>query len=138
MEISDNLLCLYTGKMEKKGGSYRVEIPKLELKKGEIDVGEVYRVAMLPAEDTTENEAESEVGEEDGTSYTKPPVEEGERRTVEIESLGEQGDGIARVERGFVVIIPDTEKGERVSIEVQDVRENVAFAEVVERIDYYQ
>ncbi|ESS07370.1 MAG: putative RNA-binding protein, contains TRAM domain protein, partial [uncultured archaeon A07HB70] len=65
-----------------------------------------------------------------------PPVEEGEQRTVEIEDIGDQGDGITRVERGFVVIVPDTEQGERVSIEVTDVRENVAFADVVERVSY--
>ena len=66
-----------------------------------------------------------------------PPVEEGETRTVEIENIGDQGDGITRVERGFVVIVPDTEQGERVAIEITDVRENVAFAEVVERVSYY-
>jgi predicted RNA-binding protein with TRAM domain len=66
------------------------------------------------------------------------PVEEGEERTVEIEDIGEQGDGITRVERGFVVIVPDTEQGERVTVEITDVRENVAFAEVVERRSYYE
>jgi predicted RNA-binding protein with TRAM domain len=66
-----------------------------------------------------------------------PPVEEGEQRDVEIENLGDQGDGITRVERGFVVIVPDTEPSERVTVEITDVRENVAFAEVVERLSYY-
>jgi predicted RNA-binding protein with TRAM domain len=56
---------------------------------------------------------------------------------VEIEDIGEQGDGITRVERGFVVIVPDTEQGERVNIEITDVGENVAFAEVTERVSYY-
>lgn len=68
----------------------------------------------------------------------KPPVETGETRQVEIESIGEQGDGITRVERGFVVIVPDTEVGERVRITVTDVRDSVAFAEVEERIDDYE
>ncbi|WP_328766624.1 TRAM domain-containing protein [Haloarcula nitratireducens] len=66
-----------------------------------------------------------------------PPVEEGETRRVEIEDIGEQGDGVARVERGYVVIVPDTELGERVAVEIQTVTENVAFAEVTERISYY-
>jgi len=35
----------------------------------------------------------------------EPPVEAGETRTVEIEDVGDQGDGITRVERGFVVIV---------------------------------
>ncbi|MFD1687648.1 TRAM domain-containing protein, partial [Halobellus litoreus] len=53
------------------------------------------------------------------------------------EDLGDQGDGLTRVERGFVVIVPDTEQGERVTIEITDVRKNVSFAEVVKRLNYY-
>jgi predicted RNA-binding protein with TRAM domain len=64
-------------------------------------------------------------------------VEVGEQRNVEIEDLGEQGDGITRVERGFVVIVPDTELGERVSVKIESVRDSVAFASVVERLSYY-
>jgi len=64
-------------------------------------------------------------------------VEEGEQRDAEIEDIGEQGDGITRVERGFVVIVPDTELGERVTVEITDVRENVAFAEVTDRLSYF-
>jgi predicted RNA-binding protein with TRAM domain len=56
---------------------------------------------------------------------------------VEIDDLGEQGDGITRVDRGYVVIVPDTEQGERVRIRISDVQRNVAFAEVVERVSYY-
>jgi predicted RNA-binding protein with TRAM domain len=61
----------------------------------------------------------------------EPPVEEGERREVEIEDIGDQGDGITRVERGFVVIVPETKPGDRVTIEIADVQQNVAFAEVL-------
>lgn len=67
-------------------------------------------------------------------STQRPPVTEGETRDVVIEDTGEQGDGITRVERGFVVIAPDTEPDEHVEIEITDVRENVAFAEIVDRI----
>jgi len=54
-------------------------------------------------------------------------------RYVEIEDLGKQGDGIARVERGYVIIVPDTEVGERVKIEVTEVKSNFAVGEVVEK-----
>jgi predicted RNA-binding protein with TRAM domain len=57
---------------------------------------------------------------------------------VDIEDIGDQGDGVTRVERGFVVIVPDTKQGERVTIEITDVRQNVAFADVIERMDYYE
>ncbi|OYR81860.1 deoxyribonuclease, partial [Halorubrum sp. E3] len=45
---------------------------------------------------------------------------------------GDQGDGIAKVERGYVVIVPETSVGDRVTVEIQQVRENVAFADVVD------
>ncbi|EJN57658.1 TRAM domain-containing protein [Halogranum salarium B-1] len=66
------------------------------------------------------------------------PVEKGDQRTVDIEDIGEQGDGIARTDRGYVLIVPDTEKGERVTVEVTDVSESVGFADVVERKPYYE
>jgi predicted RNA-binding protein with TRAM domain len=61
----------------------------------------------------------------------RPPVERGEVRSVTIDTLGDQGDGLARVERGFVVIVPGTQPGDRVDVEITDVRETVAFAEPV-------
>ena len=48
-----------------------------------------------------------------------------------IEDVGDQGDGIARVERGYVIIVPDTKLGDQVVIEIENVRQNVAFADVV-------
>lgn len=130
MEISDNLLCLFSATLEARDGSYIIEIPEQEVDLGTIHDGTTYRVAMLS--DGTDGDAEYEEQQRKQDS-PGPPVEEGETREVEIEDIGEKGDGITRVERGFVVIVPDTEKGERVTIEIAEVRENVAFAEVVER-----
>ena len=42
-------------------------------------------------------------------------------REVEIESLGDQGDGITKIDGGYVVIVPDTEVGERVTTRLDDV-----------------
>lgn len=198
MEISDQLRCLFSGRVDEADGSYVIEIPKQELELGTIEADQTYRVALVPApeagdssggERSTNGErrssdanrshnghertdasstdsAESDTGaddESDGGSSDeastdesatadasesdrrhdgnrgrqRPPVEEGETRRVEIQDLGDQGDGITRVERGFVVIVPDTDQGERVEIEITDVRENVAFGEVVERLSYY-
>jgi len=69
------------------------------------------------------------------TTEPEPPVDRGDEVTVDIEGIGDQGDGIARVDRGYVIIVPDTEKGERVRIRVTSVKQNVAFAEVVERVE---
>lgn len=137
MKISEQLLCLFSGNIEEQDGRYVVEIPERELELGEVREEGNYRVALLPQtgqpdEVTTDPEPDREY------DSSGPPVEEGEIRDVEIEDIGEQGDGIARVERGYVVIVPDTETGERVSVEMATVRENVAFGEVVERLSYYE
>jgi predicted RNA-binding protein with TRAM domain len=60
-------------------------------------------------------------------------VEIGDTREVEIESLGDQGDGIARIDRGYVIIVPDTGVGDHVTVRIEETKENVAFAEVVDR-----
>ena len=153
MEISDRLECLFAADIEETDGAHVVEIPDREIELGGLAPGGTYRVAILPPASTTESaeapggdvrETDEEVAPppepdsdpEYGTQ--RPPVEEGDRRRVEIEDIGEQGDGITRVERGFVVIVPDTDRGERVVVEITDVAETVAFAEVVERISYYE
>lgn len=135
MEVPDNLLCLFNAELEEKDdGSYIIEVPAQEVSKGQIQSGEMYRAAVIQTEAM---ESEDRSGEQDGDELG-PPVEEGERRVVDIEDVGEQGDGIARVERGYVVIVPDTEPGERVEIEISNTRGNVGFAEVIERQDYYE
>lgn len=140
MEISDRLLCLFSARVEQRNGSYVVEIPEQELGLGDLVEGEAYRIAVLPAATETETETGTETETEATSAHPErkdgppaPPVGEGERRVVEIEDMGEQGDGITRVERGYVIIVPGTDVGERVTIEVTEVRENVAFAEVVDR-----
>lgn len=136
MEIADRLRCLFSGTVEERDGSFQIEVPKSELELGGIEEGATYQVALLRSPGTScESTDESNSRSRDSQD---PPVEEGETRQVDIEGIGEQGDGITRVERGFVVIVPDTEKGERVRITITDVRDSVAFAEVVERIDYYE
>jgi predicted RNA-binding protein with TRAM domain len=63
----------------------------------------------------------------------QPPVTEGETLEVEIESMGEKGDGLARVGPGYVVFVSDTEVGQQPLVRITAARENVAFAEVVEQ-----
>ena len=59
-----------------------------------------------------------------------PPVREGEQYDVRIESLGREGDGIAKVEN-FVVIVPNTKVGDNIKIRVTKVSRRVAFGEVI-------
>lgn len=99
---------------------------------------ETYRVALLRAEDTDTSSPHSqsnETGERKPPELATddPPVEEGEIVDVTIESIGEKGDGIAKVGPGYVVIVPDTEIDEQVTARISEVKDNIAFAEVVER-----
>jgi len=136
MEISDDLLCLFTTQVSAEDDSYHIEIPDREIENGTIDTTETYRVAMLPVEsDTTPDSSVDQPTEPTPVpeSDQQPPVAVGETRDVEIDSIGDKGDGIARIDRGYVVIVPDTEVGDRATVRIETAKENVAFAEIVER-----
>lgn len=59
-----------------------------------------------------------------------PPVREGEEIDVQIEAVGEKGDGIAKV-RNFVIFVPNTKQGDNVRIRVTKVLKRVGFGEVI-------
>ena len=133
MDIADNLLCLFTAEVEELGGGYVIRIPDRELQMGDVRPGDTYRIAIIGDSTDRTSGRRAQPRATARVRSPPPPVNEGDQRTVEIEDIGDQGDGVARVERGYVLIVPDTEVGERVTVEVTDVKENVAFAEVVER-----
>ena len=140
-EISDTLRLLFETSIDDEGDRYTVAIPSELVENGSIDTNQSYRVALLsavedestettPAKETTTPSSVSRP--EPAPSHSQgPPVEEGEVRTVSIDTLGDQGDGIAKVERGFIVIVPGTKPGDRVEVEITDVKETVAFAATV-------
>jgi predicted RNA-binding protein with TRAM domain len=132
MEISDKLLCLFSATIEDEGGEYTVEIPRREIDTGAVEPGETYRVALIATGEADDREEEETAGVEPPSDEPQPPVERGEIRYVEVEDIGKQGDGIARVERGYVIIVPGTEIGERVKVEVTEVKSNFAVGEVIE------
>jgi len=139
-QISDSVRLLFETSVDDEGDRYVVSIPSELVENGSIDTGQSYRVALLASE-ADESSAETTVTEPDRSTVSPPetasphsqgpPVEEGEVRTVSIDTLGDQGDGIAKVERGFIVIVPGTKPGDRVEVEITDVKETVAFAETV-------
>lgn len=132
MEISDKLLTVFTATIEEEDDSYIIEIPKQEISHSNIQPNEVYRTAVLSKPSVGVSNQNSEPQKQD-QQQSRIPVDNGEQRTVEIEDIGDQGDGITRIESGYVIIVPDTEPGERVTIEITDVQETVAFADVVDR-----
>ena len=130
MEIPEELLCLYTARIENHDGTHVIDVPDRELLNGDIEAGGQYRVALLPTSESDES-VSGDAESTDDTEPQDPPVSEGDRRTVQIENLGDQGDGIARVERGYVVIVPGTDIGDEVTIEIEDLHPNFAMARVV-------
>ncbi|MFP4626700.1 MAG: TRAM domain-containing protein [Natronomonas sp.] len=128
MEVSDKLLCLFSAEVESTDGRYVVEVPRREIETGAVEADEAYRIAVI----ATDAEPRSDERDAVPSGEPQPPVEEGEIRYVEIEDLGKQGDGIARVERGYVIIVPGTDIGERVKIEISEVKSNFAVGEVLE------
>ncbi len=126
MEISTKLLCLFSADVSGHEDRHIVEIPRREIETGAVEPGETYRVALISAEEDETADTEQPAPDE-----PQPPVEPGEMRYVEIEDIGKQGDGIARVERGYVIIVPDTDIGERVKIEVTEVKSNFAVGEAI-------
>jgi predicted RNA-binding protein with TRAM domain len=125
IEIPDQLLSLSTAALKERNGSYVIEIPNRELHQGNLQRDETYTVALFPA-------VTSETEPEPTQDAPKPPVQKGDIRKVEIEDIGSQGDGIARIEHGYDVIVPETDVGDRATVEITTARENVAFADVVE------
>ncbi len=117
-------MCLFSAEVSDDGESHVIELPRREVETGSVSPGGTYRIALIAPERDDEHETKMDVPDE-----PQPPVEPGEIRYVEIEDLGKQGDGIARVERGYVIIVPGTEVGQRVKIEVTEVKSNFAVGE---------
>ncbi|WP_424016274.1 TRAM domain-containing protein (plasmid) [Halorientalis pallida] len=150
VEISDSLQLLFETSLEKERDRYTISIPPEIVENGSLSEGQSYRVALLPGTEP-EPESESTSSQSQPRSRTdkadqrrsasntqhssnqapSPPVEEGEIRSVTIDTLGDQGDGIAKVERGFIVIVSGTQPGDQAKVRITDVKENVAFAEPI-------
>ncbi|ESP87086.1 TRAM domain-containing protein [Candidatus Halobonum tyrrellensis] len=152
VDLPRTLRSVYAATLRERDGSYVVEVPKREVEHGSVSAGDVYRVALIEqvaaADDQTDpatasdgrtdarsNGAPESAGRSSEPSPPEPPVSEGEVRRVSVESLGDQGDGIAKVERGYVVIVPDAHPGDEPTVRIDRTKENVAFASVVDRDD---
>ncbi|MDB2275750.1 TRAM domain-containing protein [Halorubrum ezzemoulense] len=136
VEISDSLRSVFSAQIEERDGSYIVDVPASEIEHDALAADETYRVAILKSESSTSKKTQAEqpqsAAQEPTPTSDGPPVDEGEVRDVTIETTGDQGDGIAKVERGYVVIVPGGQPGDELSVEIEQVKENVAFASIVE------
>jgi predicted RNA-binding protein with TRAM domain len=62
------------------------------------------------------------------------PIAVGDTVDVTIESVGGQGDGIAKVE-SFVVFVKGAGKGERCKIRITEIKRTFALAEKIGKAD---
>lgn len=137
VEISESLRSMFSVTVEKRGETYILEVPQTEVDRGAIAPDEIYRIGVLTqpessTETTDERTAQPQSAPvEQESEPPTPPVDEGEVRDVTIETVGDQGDGIAKVERGYVVIVPDAQPGDEPTVKIKQVQQNVAFASVV-------
>ena len=63
--------------------------------------------------------------------FLTAPVSAGDRVDVEIEGVGEEGDGIAYLD-GYTLFVPDTTVGESVTVVVEELKPRFGFAKRVE------
>lgn len=138
MEISENLTCLFSATVNEQRDSYVIEIPRAEVEEGFVDTSRAHKVALLSSTDASPADGVNSAhrDSESNADQSGPPVSVGEQRVVEINEIGDQGDGLTRVEQGYVVIVPETKVDERVRIQIRHVRETVGFADVIERFRY--
>ncbi len=125
MVVTD-LLAVFSAEIERRDGEYVISIPERELDVGDLNPETVYRFGVLDSAKSTGSSPRTE------TNRSTPPVDEGDRLEVEIDSKGEEGDGIAYVEGGYVVFVPNTAIGDLVTVEVVSVGPRFARAEPVE------
>ena len=72
------------------------------------------------------------INNEDLLNYNK--VFEGDQyRHIKVHSIGEKGDGIAKLQNGMVVIIKDknVRKGQVINIEITTVKDKFVFAKKI-------
>jgi len=60
--------------------------------------------------------------------FEEKPVKVGEEYDVEIESVAEKGDGVAKI-KGLVVFVPGAQKGEKLRIRIKELKRKCAIAE---------
>jgi len=124
---------MFSATIESRDETNVISVPERELSIGDLDAGDAYRIAILPQSDGSgSDDASASATPEPATGGDDPPVSEGDTLEVEIEDVGDQGDGIARIGPGYIVFVSGTDVGDRVTIEIEQARANYAFGEVLE------
>ena len=71
----------------------------------------------------------------DKINTNKPPVSEGDIIEGKIETIGEKGDGILKI-NGYTIFVPNTKVDDYVKVKINKVLSRYAFAEITNEEDY--
>jgi len=69
-------------------------------------------------------------GDSRNQDFGEKPVNVGEEYDVEIESVAEKGDGVAKI-KGLIVFVPGAQKGDKLKIKIKELKRKCAIAEKV-------
>lgn len=134
-EDTDAVACRYTAQVDTDSDGYHIPVPDAEVEFGPLSTNGAYRVTIEHVDGQSQREGGDHRADQAQTATEEPggqaPVREGERLNVEIEDLGQQGDGIARVGPGYVLIVPGSDIDDQLTVEVQQVTPSFGFAEAV-------
>jgi predicted RNA-binding protein with TRAM domain len=140
--IPDTLRCLFTAPLERQGDTYHIEVPASEVEVETISEDTVYRVAILESENARRTLAPGQLQEQAHSqdlsrertngqpANPDQPVAEGDVVDVEIESLGSEGDGLAKID-GFAVFVPSGTPGDTLTVKIVEVNQTVAHARAI-------
>jgi len=142
-EIPDSLQTVFSATVEQRGDSFHIEVPSSEVEAGALENGQTYRVTLLKQNTSRQSASPGELQDqahsemldpssdhEGPTGYSTapdPPVDEGDVVNVEIEGVGDEGDGLAKLD-GFAVFVPSGEPGDHLIVKIESVNRTVAHA----------
>ncbi|MBE0521186.1 MAG: TRAM domain-containing protein [Candidatus Methanoperedenaceae archaeon] len=120
-------------KILKLGGVFAVKVFQGDMFPGFLDKARqnFVKVQAFSPEASRKQSAEIYVI---GRGLLSGNVRVGEEYNVTIESIGESGDGIAKI-NDMVVFVKGAKKGESVNIRIRDVKPRFAFGDIIDQPD---
>lgn len=119
----------FTGEVRRTAdGRYVIDVPEGAFGRGDLRPGAAVRCALF-TDERSHPDAAARRRAARPEEWVDQPVAEGEVIEVEIEAVGEEGDGIAFVD-GLSVFVPGTDIGDTPVVEIESVQETFAHAVV--------
>lgn len=135
MNFEDDPRCIFSTEISHTDRGHAIELPPEEIELGTVDPNLPVRVVVyqpsVEAESVSPQSGSVETESDTEDDVQQPPVSVGESRSVTIDDEGDQGDGIATVDTGFVLIVPEADVGDSLRVKIKSVQDTFAIAEPV-------